>query len=292
MAFEEIRDDLPHLEYQVEAFRAVAWRVTRLRHHPDPRYYDYYFAMRRLCSGWYLPSPDLGLIYLPTTQFTSLKFVDWDEFSYEYVSPLLLRNDQLKTLHIAGTYNGTMIAERDIGDEDSLPPIEELSLQNYDWDHSQPIINTFWNWTNLTSLELKRVPILHFLYTVPAEHLAQLQVFRTDGFCLDNSDWSQATRSLADLISKIWGLYELRLTCNVGDHCCVLSLFGHGKTLHTLELRSYHDPFARHLSDKLSQKRVDSAQLNSIRARCPRLTTLVLDYQPGVSSHFLISRSF
>ena len=275
----------------MEAFRAVAWRVTRLRDHPDTRYYDQYFAMRRLYSGRYLSSPSLGLRYLPTARFTSLKFVEWDEFSYEYVSPLLLGNDQLKTLHIAGKYNGTIIAERDIGHRDCLPPIEELSLQNYDWDHSLSIINSFWNWTNLTCLELKRVPILHFLYTVPAENLAQLQIFRTDGYCLDESDWCQATRSLSDLISQIWSLHELRLTCNVGDQRCVSSIFRHGLTLHTLELRTYHDPFATHLSDKLSQKRVDGAQLNSIRVMCPHLTTLVLDYHPGVCFHYWVCRS-
>lgn len=67
------------LEYQVEAFKAVAWRVTRLRHNPHPRYYDHYFALRRQYSGRYLYSQSLGRTYLPT--FTSLKFVQWDEYS-------------------------------------------------------------------------------------------------------------------------------------------------------------------------------------------------------------------
>ena len=38
-------------------------------------------------------------------------------------------------------------------------------------------------------------------------------------------------------------------------------------------------------------QRVAGLQLNSIRARCPHLTTLVLDYHLGVTSHFLICRS-
>ncbi len=282
LAFEEIRDELPHVEYLVEAFRAIAWRVTRLRNHPDTRYYDPDFVMRRLSSGQYFLGQAIGLRYLPTAQFASLKFVEWDEYSYQYVSPLLLGNARLKTLHIAGKYNGTVIAERDIEDHHRLPPIEELSLQNYVWDHSPPIIYHFWNWTNLTSLELKRVPILQFLHTVPATHLMQLQVFRTDGLCLNKSDWCEATQSLSDLISQISGLHELSLTCNVGDESCVLSILEHGPTLHTLELRSYHDPLASHLSDKLSQNRVNRVQLNSIRIMCPHLTTLVLDYHPGV----------
>ena len=291
LAFQEIREGLPHLEYQVEAFRAIAWRVTRLRDHPDPRYYDLYFAMRRQYSGRYPYSHNLGYTYLPTAQLTSLKFTEWDQFSYQYVSPLLLGNDQLKTLHIAGKYNGTMIEENDIGDQDSLPPVEELSLQNYDWDHSPPIINSFWNWSKLTVLELRRVPILHFLYTVPAENLAQLQVFRTDGFCLDNTDWDQATRSLSDLISKIRHLHELSLTCNVGEHRIILSVLGHGATLNALELRSYHDPFATHLAERISQKRVSRAQLCHIRATCPHLTTLALDYNPLVCFHHQIYSS-
>ena len=259
LAFQGIRDELPHLEYQVEAFKAVAWRVTRLRHNPHPRYYDHYFALRRQYSGRYLYSQSLGRTYLPT--FTSLKFVQWDEYSYQYVSPLLLGNNQLKTLHIAGKYNGTMIDETDIGDLDSLPPIEELSLQNYDWDHSPPIINSFWNWTNLTSLGLRRVPILQFLDTVPTKHLAQLQVFKTDGFCLDNSEWDEATQSLSELLTNILSLRELSITCHVGDRRLIFSLLGHGATLRTLELRCYHNPFTRDLSDRLSQKRVNRAQL-------------------------------
>ena len=247
--------------------------------------------MRRQYSGRYLYIQNLGSTYLTAGQLTSLKFIDWDQYSYGYVSPLLLGNDRLKTLHIAGGYNGTMIEENDIGDQDSLPPIEELSLQNYDWDHSPPIINSFWNWTKLTILELKRVPILHFLYTVPAANLAQLQVFRTDGFCLDHSDWDQATRSLSDLISRIRHLHELSLTCNVGDQRIIFSLLGHGVTLNALELRSYHDPFATHLSDRISQKRVSRAQLGYIRATCPHLTTLALDYNPWVCFHHRIYSS-
>ena len=282
LAFQEIRDELPRLDYLVEAFRAVAWRVTRLRDHPDTRYYHQDFAMRRLASDGYLFGQDIGLRYLPSAQFASLKFVEWDEYSYLYVSPLLLGNVRLKTLHIAGKYNGTVIAEEDIEDHDRLPAIEELSLQNYVWDHSPPTVDNFWNWTNLTSLELRRVPILRFLYSVPAEYLVQLQVFRTDGLCLDSSDWREATHSLSDLISQILGLRELSLTCNVGDQRCVLAILEHGPTLQTLELRSYHDPLARNLSEKTSQNRVKRGQLNSIRAMCPHLTTLVLDYHPGV----------
>ena len=275
-----MRDEFPHLEYQVEAFRAVAWRITRLRDDPYSRYDDY-LAMRRQYSGGYL-SGNYASTWRSTSRLTCLKFVDWDEYSYQYISPLLLGNHQLKTLHIAGKHTGTMIDEGGIGDQDSLPPIKELSLQNYDWDHSPMIITSFWNWTNLTVLELKRVPILHFLYTVPAENFARLQVFRTDGFCFDNSNWELATRSLSDLISKIWHLYELSLTCNVGDQSLLLSLLGHGATLHTLELRCYHDPFATHLSDRISQKRVNSVQLNFIQVVCPHLTTLALDYRPSV----------
>ena len=287
MAFEEIRDALPHIGYQVEAFKAVAWRLTRLRNHPDNRYYDRYFAISQLPSGRYPLGQDIGPRYLPTAQFSSLKFVEWDEHSYQYASPLLLGNTRLKILHISGDRNWTVIADEDIGDEDSLPPIEELSLRNYDWDHSPSIIDSFWSFTSLRSLELDCVPIIRFCRAVSAENLAQLEIFKTDGFCYEESHWPEATELLSNLVSEIRGLHELSLTCNVGYQCCVSSILTHGQTLHTLELRSYNDPWATDrsdLSDKLSQERVKMVQLNSIRTMCPHLTTLVFDLCPPVCS--------
>lgn len=240
--------------------------------------------MSQQTSGQYLLSQDIGPRYLPTAQFSSLKFVDWDEFTYYYASPLLLGNAGLKTLHLSGNRNWTNIAEEDIGDEDILPPIEELSLRNYEWDHSPSFIDSFWNLTSLTSLELQCVPIIRFCDTVSVEKLAQLKVFKTDGFCFDESNWPQATELLSNLVTNIRGLHELSLTCNVGYQCCVSSIFRHSRTLHTLELRSYNDPFATDLSDKLSQERVKMVQLNSIRTMCPHLTTLVIDLRPPVCS--------
>ena len=238
--------------------------------------------MSQLSSGRYPLGQDIGPRYLPTAQFSSLKFVDWDEFTYNYARPLLLGNASLKTLHIAGDQNWTVIEEEDIEDEDFLPPVEELSLRNYDWDHSPLIVDRFWNWAGLRSLELECVPIIRFCRSVSAENLAQLEVFKTDGFCFEESSWPEATELLSNLVSEIRGLHELSLTCNVGYQCCVSSILRHGQTLRTLELRSYNDPFTTDLSDKLSEERVEMAQLNSIRTMCPRLTTLVFDLHPDV----------
>ena len=238
--------------------------------------------MSQTSSGRYPLSQDIGPRYLPTAQFSSLKFIEWDKHSYNYVSPLLLGNTKLKTLHISGDRNWTQIAEEDIGDEDSLPPIEELSLQNYDWDHSPWTINNFWSWTTLRSLELKTVPIMRFCHTVSEEDFAQLTTFRTDGFCFEESEWPEATRLLSSLIFNIGGLHELSLTCNVGEQCCVESICRHGPTLRSLELRSYNDPFSTDLSDKLSEKRIKMIQLMSIQQLCPHLTDLVFDHHPGV----------
>ena len=105
-------------------------------------------------------------------------------------------NAELKTLHIAGDLNWTNIEEEDIRDEDFLPPIKELNLRNYEWDYSPLIIKSFWNWNNLTSLELECVLIIRFCQTVSVDKLTQLKTFRTDGFCFDESNWDQATELL------------------------------------------------------------------------------------------------
>ena len=284
MAFEEIRDQLPHINYQVESFTAVAWRITRLRNLPDIRCYKRQFSKNELFPGGYSLDQDVSPKYLPTAQFNSLKLVNWDEHTYSYAKPLLLGNAGLKILHIAGNRKLTNIEEEDIGDEDCLPPIEELRLKNYKWDHSPSIIEGFWNWNNLTSLELEHVPIIRFCRTVSVDKLTQLKTFRTDGFCFDESNRDQATVLLSKMVSNIRGLNELSLTCNVGYQDCVSSILRHSKTLHTLELRSYCDLFPKDLSDKLSQERVTMDQLNSIRTMCPQLTTLVFDLRPPVCS--------
>ena len=46
-------------------------------------------------------------------------------------------------------------------------------------------ISIFWNWTNLASLRLKRVPIIQICRTVPVESPVQLQVPRTQRISLD-----------------------------------------------------------------------------------------------------------
>ena len=240
--------------------------------------------MSQLFPGQYSFSQYIEPRYLPTAQFNSLKFVNWDEYSYSYAKPLLLGNAGLKTLHIAGDLNWTNIEEEDIGDEDFLPPIEELNLRNYEWDHSPLIIESFWNWSNLTSLELECVPIIRFCRTVSVDKLIQLKKFRTDGFCFDESNWDQATELLSNIVSNIRGLHELSLTCNVGYQECISSVLRHSQTLRTLKLRSYCDLFPEDLSDKISEERVTMDQLNSIRTMCPHLTTLAFDLRPPVCS--------
>lgn len=109
--------------------------------------------------------------------------------------------------------------------------------------------------------------------------LAQLEIFKTDGFCYEESHWPEATKLLSNLVSEIRGLCGLSLTCNVGYQCCVSSILRHGQTLHTLELRSYNDPWATDRSDlsedEPSQERAKMVQLNSIRTMCPHTVPLI-----------------
>ena len=253
LAFEDIRLKWPELKYSVEGLNdvlAAAWSTTN--------------------SNFRTVAP---------ARLVSCNFVRWHSLSYEnYGKSLLLHNRQLETLHISGSDHYPTIPQAEIKHKDRMPQLQELVLHRFEWPYSAHMAVNFWDWSHLARLELKMVCIVLFLQTVTPEHLTQLQEFTTDGYCSNQSERIEATDLITTLVSSIRALKKLILTCNVGDEKCVSAVLKHGSTLRTLQLRIYQATQSQKLSDRLNQQPVNERQLESIRKACPRLTTLILDY--------------
>ena len=131
------------------------------------------------------------------------------------------------------------------GDPDllRLPPLEELALRSYDWDHDARETAARWDFSRLRTLRLVDVPAVPFLEAVPPAELAGLRVLQCDGdsvslpssssasssspatpsspsggFYSSNGTMTtvaRATHLLADLVRSIRALDELALTCHV-----------------------------------------------------------------------------
>ena len=185
-------------------------------------------------------------------------------------------------MHISGADNHATIRETDIDQHDRLSPIKELSLRQYEWEYSVHTATTFWNWSNLSRLELKEVPIKSFLQTVAPRYLVQLREFTTDGYYRHRSERKEITDLISILVPGIRALHKLILTCYVGDDKIVSALSKHGSTLHTLQLCVYYTIRQRFMSDKPGHWPLNERQVESIGQACPHLTSLALDYMPDV----------
>jgi hypothetical protein len=174
----------------------------------------------------------------------SCKLVEWRPRHYgrfdQGLKSSLLLNATLEILHISGADNRATIRETEIDEHDRLSPIKELSLHHFRWEYSVHAATTFWNWSNLSRLELKEVPIKSFLQTVAPNYLVQLKEFTTDGYYRHRSEREEITDLISTLVLGIRALHKLILTCYVGDDKIVSAISKHGDTLHTLQLCVYH----------------------------------------------------
>lgn len=124
---------------------------------------------------------------LPPTNVVSLKLEagllrHWHRVERTFKT-FLLQCHQLNVLHLLSVRSGTRFKDEEMEQHDRLPAVEQLFLQGYFWIHSPRTANTFWNWSNLTSLRLEKVFIINFLESVLPANLLQLRSLITDGHC-------------------------------------------------------------------------------------------------------------
>ena len=198
----------------------------------------------------------LSNIYQP--QLVSCKIVGYSVTSNDR-SPLqdvFLGRDSLKILHLTCAGPGVMVSDDAILVSDRMPAIKELVLDGYMWSHSPATAVNFWNWSRITHLELRRVPIIPFLETVTPEHLIHLRTFKTDGFCPEIVFKFEGYKLVIRLLHEIKALKNLSISLHV-DHIdedlknnLVRAISRHGRSLLSLEIgeqREDTNPLVLHL---------------------------------------------
>ena len=220
---------------------------------------------------------------LPKLHLVSLKISGWfsswqDSLKGRAVSTafksILVSSPDLQTLHLISSPRLARLPVIALEDNEKLPAIRELVLHGYYWSPNKPHPLNCWDWSNITHLDLKRVSIVKFGQVATPEHMQQLQVFMTDGYCSSGEE-SIATGLICRFLNKIAALEKLSITVDLSKRDCVREIIKHGATLHTLEVHKYAN-----VSDRVSTHSQIWTQeaLGVIQRSCPRIMELTVDW--------------
>ena len=178
-------------------------------------------------------------------QLVSCKIVNYSGRGGWLLKEFLLGKENLKSLHLGCKGDDITIPDSAIKSRERLPAVKELVLCGYSWDHSPTTAVRFWNWTKITHLELRRVPIVPFLETVKPEHLVNLRTFKTDGCCPKGFSTSEGCHLLCELLWHIKALENLSISLRFEGEDVKEKLIHvisyHGTTLRSLELEQERD---------------------------------------------------
>ncbi|TDZ38342.1 hypothetical protein C8035_v007285 [Colletotrichum spinosum] len=150
---------------------------------------------------------------------------------------LLLLSRRLETFHYEDRGQGTNFK---FAPGERLPPLRDLVLKSYDWNHSKDDTFAHWDFTRLESLQLRSVPVFNFLSSVDFTHLTGLRLLHCEDFSAHLVDKRQeATGGLYLLVANhIKALETLSITC----HIQLFPLDGilrHGNSLQVLRFRDH-----------------------------------------------------
>lgn len=183
---------------------------------------------------------NLPWLALRLTSCKTINITGRDNNTSPRLKQTLLESLSLETLHLINTHARNADLNWQIKDGERLPPIKELAIDGYRWPSTPPSAANFWVFSQITHLDLKRVPILPFLKTVKPGHLRQLRVFKTCGYC-QSSEKREVNKLMRDLLNSIDRLEELNLSCMIRKNGILSAIFKHGSSLRSLLLRDYCD---------------------------------------------------
>ena len=198
-----------------------------------------------------LTSQELGgtSALLPSL-FDPLRLVSCEIVNYSVSSddrsPLqdfLLGRENLERLHLTCIGPGINVSDNAIYPHERMPAIKELVLDGYMWNHSPATAVRFWNWSRITHLELRMVPIIPFLTTVTPEHLTNLRTFKIDGFCPEILFKFEGCEFLIRLLHGIKALEDLSIFLHIDridedlKEKLVHAISRHGRSMRSLEFR-------------------------------------------------------
>lgn len=195
----------------------------------------------------------LMLAIINPPQLASCKIINYSHSSEE-LSPIqqfLLKKENLEILHLTCTGPGVTVSDDAIHPNERMPAIKELLLDGYEWNHSPATAVHFWNWSRITHLELRRVPIIPFLATVTPEHLTHLRTFKTDGFCPEIFFKFEGCEFLIRLLRGIKALEYLSISLHIDridedlKENLIRAICRHGRSLKSLEFGEQKEDTSR-----------------------------------------------
>ncbi|KAL2036717.1 hypothetical protein N7G274_010589 [Stereocaulon virgatum] len=264
---------------RLESLRLTYWSIFDLERFLSPtgsvldRVVEKFPKLRVAIEGLsYVPSAGRGIAYLCRPQVSSLKIVRWTRPNDEHIRELLLATTQLEKLHLSRG-NSLWITSRSADRGFRMPAIRELVLHSYVWAQGPQDSINFWNWSNVTKLELLDMCTFRFLSGVPATQLAQLQVLVMDHRCqgVHQGMHVQITKMICNLLDQISSLVKLSLRCDVQK--ILPAVLKHSPTLSWLQLMGCPD----HTSRRMNILRYEDLTL--LRIQCRGLMDLTLDIE-------------
>lgn len=150
---------------------------------------------------------------------------------------LIMQSPCLQTLHYQDLGIGTSFKFQG---EERVPPITDLALKSYNWEHSPEEVAKHWDFSRIRSLKLINIPVSNFLNSVYLPDFALLRTLKVEDYGGHLQDMRpSATRRLYDLIKHhINALETLDITCHT-------QIFGldaireHRDSLRTLRFRDH-----------------------------------------------------
>ena len=213
----------------------------------------------------------LNIRWLSPSRILSLKFEHKapTSLNLDLVKKYIVGKSQLQTLHIISnkfSRNATFW-DTNIQQDERIPAIKHLVLENYNWWHYPPYGVHFWSWTNVTHLGLKGICINNFLHAVPARYLVQLQDMLLEDRCPRLHH--EATEGMHNLLNQIRSLENLSIKYKLAHP--IAAIVGHGPSLRYLHIFDYERPSSPQWN------RLSMAKLRAIRDTSLCIMELSLD---------------
>ncbi|KAH7176682.1 hypothetical protein EDB81DRAFT_47400 [Dactylonectria macrodidyma] len=148
---------------------------------------------------------------------------------------LLIQSPQLRTLHYEDRGQGTSF---EFQPGERLPPLVQLRLRSYDWNHSMVDVRSHWDFSQIEVLELVSVPVYNFLSSIWFDDLSGLRTLQVEDYSHLPDRKLEATGGLYLLIKNhIRALEVLDITC----HTEIFPLDAIAKHQHTLRVLRFRD---------------------------------------------------
>ncbi|KAF5512910.1 hypothetical protein CGCA056_v012407 [Colletotrichum aenigma] len=150
---------------------------------------------------------------------------------------LLLLSRRLQTFHYEDRGQGTNFK---FANGERMPPLKDLVLKSYDWNHSKEETRACWDFANLESLDLISVPVFNFLSSVDFTDLTGLRRLHCEDYSAHLVDKRQeATGGMYLLVANhIRALQTLSITCHV-QLFPLDGILRHGNSLQELRFRDH-----------------------------------------------------